>query len=272
MKVSRSSFAISLLAAALLSAGSVCYATSTTEHGSADATHQADAHPAAETSAPSALSDVLNGRTGETAATEGAPAEAGHGAAQTTTHGATDPHAAGDAHGGHEAHDEHSGGHGITGDLYKGFNFLLVVLILGYFLNRPISAFLANRTHTIASDLSEAKEARAKAEADLQACLATLSQVRAELDQAKAEGRAIAEKERDEMLAHAKVEVTKLEENARRRLAQESVAAQQELKDYVVRLAKEQARAALTKRLTPELQEKLVLSVDLAGADKERGA
>lgn len=165
----------------------------------------------------------------------------------------TSPVWAEDAAGGHHAA-------GIPWDVIvkQAVNFAILAIVLVYFLRKPLSSFLKERTELLKKAIDEAALARTEAArklADIEAKVSALPSEIAAIDQRMdAEGADEAKKIREAGAAEAARILAQAEQTA----SQEVMKARTELRQVA---ALEVARAAeeiVTKSMTPRDQERLV--------------
>ncbi|MBM3312295.1 MAG: hypothetical protein FJY80_12405 [Candidatus Aminicenantes bacterium] len=155
---------------------------------------------------------------------------------------------------------EEAGGHesGSSGMLGKVVNFALLAGALVFLLRKPLRSALAGRTAAVRSSLDEASEARASAEAKLEAARGQIAALASEVGRLKAQAEIEAAAERDRIRAAAAAEAARI-----RTLAGQDVEAQlkagiRELKAFTADLAAGLAEERLKRRMTDELHSTLI--------------
>ena len=120
-------------------------------------------------------------------------------------------------------------------------NFFLLLILLRYFLYKPVIALLDKRREKIRTDLDEADKARSQAEAAKQEYEKQLEQAREERRSIVAQANEQADKMTEEILEKARAEaqqlVAKTEEEAEALRRQTLVGAQDEIVDLALAAA-----------------------------------
>jgi F-type H+-transporting ATPase subunit b len=134
-------------------------------------------------------------------------------------------------------------------EAWKFFNLLIFVIVLVYFLRRPISESLAARREAIRRELVRAQEERASAVAKLKEVEARLARLDSEVEAIRVQAQKEAAEERERMARATEEELRKLREQAQREIEGTGKAARQELRRYAaeqsVRLAEELIRGEM---------------------------
>ena len=153
-------------------------------------------------------------------------------------------------------HPEHIPG---LGDLFlPAANFILFVALLAYYLRGPIREFFRERTERIRTALAAGARARAEAEA-LRATLARdVADLPALRERLRADLRATAEQERDNIIESARLAAERIRSEAHLLSEQEFAAARQALRLEIVHEANQQATAILRDALGPNDRDRLV--------------
>ena len=152
-------------------------------------------------------------------------------------------------------------GHGGDAEpsiLWKWANFGLLVLGIGYMIGKHAPAFFKGQDEAIQSDLREAAEMKASAEAktaEIEKRLATLN-TEIETLRASASKELQAEKQRVENETAASM--AKLEAHAAQEIESATKNAMAELKSYSAKLALEQAEAKIRASITPASETQLL--------------
>jgi F-type H+-transporting ATPase subunit b len=130
--------------------------------------------------------------------------------------------------------------------LAKLSNILLFIVLVIYFLRRPLSEKLQARREGIRRDLMRAQEERNAALAKLEEVEARLSKLNAEVEAVRAQAEREAAEERARIERQTEEDVRKLREQAQREIESASKVARAELRAYAaeqsVRLAEEMIR------------------------------
>lgn len=147
---------------------------------------------------------------------------------------------------------------GVGDLLLPAANFLIFAVLLVRFLRGPIREFFRERTENLRSALEAGSRARQEAEAlraqiaqDVAALPATREQLRADL-------RATAELERDNLLATGRRAAARIREDARLGAEYEFAAARQALRLEMTEDAVRQATELVRRAVRPEDQERFV--------------
>lgn len=142
--------------------------------------------------------------------------------------------------------------------LWRVFDFVILIAILGYFLTKPLKKGLSGRRDDIEKALAEAEQVRQEAEAkfaEYDRKLATANDEIAEISAAiKREG----ELEKEKIIASARKMATKIEQDAEKAAALEVTKARAELQAEAVRLAIDLAEDLLKKGFSGEDDKRLI--------------
>jgi F-type H+-transporting ATPase subunit b len=160
------------------------------------------------------------------------------------------------------ANEAAAAGHapGIPWDVIvkQAVNFAILAVVLVYFLRKPLSSFLQERTELLKKAISEAAAARAEAArklADIEAKVSALPAEIAAIDQRMdAEGADEARKIREAGAAEAARILKQAEQTA----SQEVMKAREELRQVAAQEATRAAEEIVRKSMTPQDQERLV--------------
>jgi F-type H+-transporting ATPase subunit b len=165
---------------------------------------------------------------------------------------------------------EGSGGSGLASFLGGVLNFFLLFGGLALVGAKPIGAFLAARAADIRRSMEEAAASRAAAEQRLASILERLARVEEEARRIKEAGEAQGRDEHAMILESATREAEKLRAMAREEIEARLQTARRELREYAAELAVALALARIERRLTPEIQARLIdESIDLLGRRNE---
>ena len=131
-------------------------------------------------------------------------------------------------------------------EAWKFVNLFLFILLLIYFLRRPLSEAFRARREGIRRDLMRAQEERNAALAKLEEVEARLARLDAETASIREQAEREAAEERERIRRAAEAETQKLREQAQREIESAGKAARQELREFAahesVRLAEEMIR------------------------------
>jgi len=142
--------------------------------------------------------------------------------------------------------------------IYRVFNFLLMVGLLAYFVTKPIRKGLKERQEGIAKTLADAEAAKLAAEAKHREYSEKLAKATEEIEHIAASIRREGEAERDRIIAAAKDQAAKLEQEADSKAAGLVSRARAELREEAARLAVELAEDMLRKQVSADDQKRLV--------------
>ena len=131
-------------------------------------------------------------------------------------------------------------------EVWKFVNLFLFILLLIYFLRRPLTEAFRARREGIRRDLMRAQEERNAALAKLEEVEARLARLDAETATIREQAEREAAEERERIRRAAEAETQKLREQAQREIESAGKAARQELREFAatesVRLAEEMIR------------------------------
>jgi F-type H+-transporting ATPase subunit b len=149
----------------------------------------------------------------------------------------------------------------------QGINFLLLLLILGKLLYKPLLAKMEERTQAIRKSLDEAQAARAEAQREREEHAARLQAAHAEAQAIRAAALKDAAEEQRKLVEAARGEAARLVESARAELAQDVRRARQDLRQEVSELAITVAERLIRKSLHDEDHRRIVADA-IARVDK----
>ena len=171
------------------------------------------------------------------------PAKAGE-HAEAAKHGEAAGHGGGGEHGGMEG--------------WKGANFAILAIGLGYLINKNAGPFFAARSRQISQDMVESQEARRQAEARAAEVDRRLAALDAEIAALRAESQREIQADGERLSRHTAAEIAKIKANAEQEIASAGKAARAELKRYAAGLAVGLAEQRLRARINPDTQQALV--------------
>jgi len=142
--------------------------------------------------------------------------------------------------------------------LKQAVNFLILVGVLVYFLRKPLSTFLSERTALLRKSIDDASRARDAAVEKLSAVEARLSRLSGEIEDLnrRMDGEAGEESRRVQEAALA--EIRRVQEQVQVAADQEVRKARQELRKEASVLSAKAAEEILSKTITPEDQDRMV--------------
>jgi len=142
--------------------------------------------------------------------------------------------------------------------LKQAINFAILAGVLVYFLRKPVSSFLAERTELLRKGIDDAAKARGEAAEKLAAVEARLSNLSGEIAQMNARMDAEASAEAEKIRKTYAAEIAGIQAQAEFSGRQELKKAREELRREASELATRAAEELVRKTLSPEDQERLV--------------
>ena len=136
--------------------------------------------------------------------------------------------------------------------------FLALVVVLRLFAWKPILAMLEAREKKIRDDIDTAAKNREEAERAVSDIRTQLDQARKEANEIVADARNLAEKAREDIVAQAKTEGTKLIEQAKSEIQLERDKTVQALREQFADLAVKAAGKIIGEELSPEKHNKII--------------
>jgi F-type H+-transporting ATPase subunit b len=153
----------------------------------------------------------------------------------------------------------HGGGGIPWGEILKqAVNFAILAGVLGYFLRKPISSFLKERSELLRKSIEDAAKARGEAAEKLAAVETRLSGLSAEIARLNARMDAEAKAEAELTRKTYAAEIAGIRAQAEFTGQQEVKKAREELRREASELATRAAEELVRKTLSPEDQERLV--------------
>ena len=152
------------------------------------------------------------------------------------------------------------GGHGVPwGDIIKqAINLAILVGVLVYFLRKPLSSFLKERSELIRKSIDDAAAARAEAMGKLEAMDARMATLSEEIAKLNAQVESKTALEVKALRDAAEAEIGRIRAQAEFSGEQELKKARTELRQEASLLAAEAAESIVRKSLSPQDQERLV--------------
>jgi len=149
-------------------------------------------------------------------------------------------------------------------------NFVVFAFLLYYFLKKPVGQFFKERSQRIGREMEEAGRLRREAQALLDEYSAKLDSFEKEKDEILEGYRREGARERDDILAAARVHAERLKEDSAKTIEFEIKAAREALKGRMVEaavdLAREHVQSKLDKKATNRLVDDYIGAI--SGADK----
>lgn len=164
---------------------------------------------------------------------------------------------------GANAEGAHGGGHaektylGLPGWFWKFLNLATFIGLLIYLLGGPIGKAFRDRRTQIQEQLAEAKERRGKADRLAGDIDARLHKLEAEIEAILSRAREDGERQKNEMIAAAETEATKILSTARTEVDTRVKLARKELFDLASDLTTERATALLSGSITDSDRQRL---------------
>lgn len=154
----------------------------------------------------------------------------------------------------------HHGGAGIPwGEILKqAVNFVLLAGVLVYFLRKPLSSFLKERSELLRKSIDDAARGRAEAADKLSAVEARMAKLSEEIAQMNARMDAEAKAEVEQIRKGFAAEIVGIRAQAEFAGQQEVKKAREELRREASELSARAAEELVRRTLTPEDQERLV--------------
>jgi len=158
---------------------------------------------------------------------------------------------------------EGSGAHGGVGIpwgevLKQAVNFAILAGVLVYFLRKPVSSFLAERSELLRKGIDDAAKARAEAAEKLSAVEARMAKLSGEIAQMSERMDAEARAEAEQIRKSYAAEISGIRAQAEFAGQQEVKKAREELRREASELSARAAGELVRKTLTPEDQDRLV--------------
>ncbi|GAB4369170.1 MAG: ATP synthase F0 subunit B [Deltaproteobacteria bacterium] len=142
--------------------------------------------------------------------------------------------------------------------LKQAVNFLILAGVLVYFLRKPLSAFLAERTAMLRTSIEEASRAREAAVEKLSAVEERMKRLSGEIEELNRRMDGEAGEESRRLQEAAMAEIRRVQEQVRFAADQEVRKAKQALRREASVLSAKAAEEILAKTITPEDQDRLV--------------
>ena len=128
--------------------------------------------------------------------------------------------------------------------------FLLLVFVLAKFAWKPLLKMLQDREDMVRSSLEDAEKAKSKLERLNEESEAIMAKARSEAQSILADGKAIADKVKDDIIAKSKEQANKIREDAGNQIQVEKDKAISEIKKEVVNLTLSVAEKLIQKNLS----------------------
>ncbi|HOV98612.1 MAG TPA: F0F1 ATP synthase subunit B [Bacteroidota bacterium] len=139
--------------------------------------------------------------------------------------------------------------------------FILLVIVLGKYAWKPMMGMISKREDQIRDALTQAEKARAEAAEMMRKNEQNIARAEAEYQKIIREGKALAEKLKDEIVAKAQQQAEQELARAEEEIQRNIEAAKQQLRTEVADLAIRAAEKILEENLDAQKQKKLIDSV-----------
>lgn len=142
--------------------------------------------------------------------------------------------------------------------IWRVINTLALIVLLVYFLKKPLATFFSERTAGIKRDIADAEELRLKAEATIKEYEAKIAGMEKELERMRADLRKAADAESEKVITGAERMSKGIVEAARLAAEQEVRKAKAELQNEAVQLAVRLAEALIRDKINEQDHKRLV--------------
>lgn len=154
-------------------------------------------------------------------------------------------------------------------EVWKFVNLALFVLLIFYFLRRPLTEAFRARREGIRRDLMRAQEERNAALAKLEEVNARLERLESEVTGIRAQSAKEAADERERIRLSTETEIEKLRQQSRREIESAGKAARQELREFAAEQSVRLAEEIIRKDMRPEDDARLInLEIEELGGAK----
>ncbi len=140
----------------------------------------------------------------------------------------------------------------------QAVNFGILVAILVYFLKKPLSSYLKERSELLRKSIDDAAKARAEAAEKLSAIQARMVRLSAEIEEMNRRMESEAGDEAKRLRDTAQAEIARVREQSRFAAEQEVKKAREELRREAADLSAAAAEELVKKSVTPDDQERIV--------------
>jgi F-type H+-transporting ATPase subunit b len=142
--------------------------------------------------------------------------------------------------------------------LFKGINFAILLFLLYRFVRKPIANMLSGSAENTKKAVDEAKEELAKAKSQLVEYEQKTADLEKELVSREAAAMASIESEKEKMIADAKLQAQKLEEQAQNRIDQNILKTKNDIREFLVNESVQLAEKIITEQIGSKEQKTLV--------------
>jgi len=154
-----------------------------------------------------------------------------------------------------------SGGHGSLLSLemlFKGINFLILLLLLHRFARKPIVGMLSKAATNSRESTDSAKEALEAAKKQLKEYQAKLSNLEQELEERQKTAMEVIEEDKKKIIEDAELHAKKLEEQSKYRIEQDLSKAKAEIREYIANEAVKLAESIISNEIEAKDKKSLV--------------
>lgn len=152
----------------------------------------------------------------------------------------------------------HEEGSSTSELVWKIVNFAILGGGLGYLIGKHAPGFFRNRSQAIQKSIQEAMAIKAEAEAKASEIERRIGQLDVEIRALRQAAALDMQREAERIRAETSAAIEKLRKQAEQEVASVAKAERMELKTFFARLAVQQAAQEVQRRMTPELQARLV--------------
>jgi F-type H+-transporting ATPase subunit b len=150
--------------------------------------------------------------------------------------------------------------HGTSEMLWGWANFVLLAAGLGYVIKKNAGPYFAQRSLEIRKGIVEAEAARAESDAKVAEVDRRLANLQSEIEALKQSAKQEAEAEAQRARREAAAEMAKIQTHVAEEIAAASKSARLDLRRHSAALALSLAEKKISARLTPETEDRLVMS------------
>ncbi len=150
--------------------------------------------------------------------------------------------------------------HGTSEMVWGWANFILLAAGLGYIIKKNAGPYFAARSREIRKGIVEAEAARAESDAKVAEVDRRLASLQSEVEAMRRSARQEAEAESARMRREADAEMAKIQSHLQEEIASAAKSARLELRRYSADLALGLAGKKIAARMSPETEDRLVMS------------
>lgn len=142
--------------------------------------------------------------------------------------------------------------------LFKTINFIILLALLWKFARKPIAKMLSTSATNAKNTVDAAKSELAEAQQKIAEYESKIADLESELAKRQETSLAAIEAEKDQMIADAKAQAQKLEEQAQNIIDQNIIRAKAEIKEYLVKESVSLAEQIITEQISPKDHKALI--------------